>query len=144
MYWWRAPASHYQPDKLIEKFDALKTHFTAGEFYEKMLYYRLLLDYYTIRRDIKDGQGNYSLILKGPKDDNDKLKQYQSMLYVSTEAFYNWLKPYLRKLEQDDSSPVQRCSHSLKKKIMNVTAYYLPEKIFHIKHPVTLGTGFGV
>ena len=25
---------------------------------------------------------------------------------------------------------------------MNVTAYYLPEKIFHIKHPVTLGTGF--
>ena len=79
------PASHYQPDKLIEKFDALKTYFTAGEFYEKMLYYRLLLDYYTIRRDIKDGQGNYSLILKGPKDDSDKLKQYQSMLYVSTE-----------------------------------------------------------
>lgn len=61
------PASHYQPDKLIEKFDALKTYFTAGEFYEKMLYYRLLLDYYTIRRDIKDGQGNYSLILKGPR-----------------------------------------------------------------------------
>lgn len=59
--------SHYQPDKLIEKFDALKTHFTAGEFYEKMLYYRLLLDYYTIRRDIKDGQGNYSLILKGQR-----------------------------------------------------------------------------
>ena len=101
------PASHYQPDKLIEKFDALKTHFTAGEFYEKMLYYRLLLDYYTIRRDIKDGQGNYSLILKGPKDDNDKLKQYQSMLYVSTEAFYNWLKPYLRKLEQDE---LQSCA----------------------------------
>ena len=24
------------------------------------------------------------------------------MLYVSTEAFYNWLKPYLRKLEQDE------------------------------------------
>lgn len=61
-----------------------------------MLYYRLLLDYYTIRKDIKDGQGNYSLILKGPKDDSDKLKQYQSMLYVSTEAFYNWLKPYLQ------------------------------------------------
>ena len=104
------PASHYQPDKLIEKFDALKTHFTAGEFYEKMLYYRLLLDYYTIRRDIKDGQGNYSIILKGPKDDNDKLKQYQSMLYVSTEAFYNWLKPYLRKLEQDE---LQSCAEML-------------------------------
>lgn len=109
-----------------------------------MLYYRLLLDYYTIRRDIKDGQGNYSLILKGPKDDNDKLKQYQSMLYVSTEAFYNWLKPYLRKLEQDELQSCAEMLAFLKKKIMNVTAYYLPEKIFHIKHPVTLGTGFGV
>lgn len=88
----------YQKDKLKKTFDEFKDKIKdIPDFYERLLKIRLLLDYYIIRRDFADGQGNYSLIFS-PKDNHEnraKLRQYQSMLYVSTD-FYNWLKPYIK------------------------------------------------
>ncbi len=99
----------YQTDKLLEKFADLQKNDEATlkvreQFFGNLLRYRLLLDYYIIRREYKNGGGSYSLLLKGD-DSNDehednnaaRLRQYQSMLYVST-AYYQWLRPLMATL----------------------------------------------
>lgn len=89
----------YQKDKLIERFGKQVITDIDG-FYNNLLFYRLLLDYYVVRRDISNGQSWFTLNFR----DNDRekrecLRQYLSMLSVSTE-FYIWLIPYMKQLLQ--------------------------------------------
>lgn len=89
--------SFYQKEKLIERFENQSITDIKG-FYNNLLFYRLLLDYYVVRRDISNGQSRFTINFR----DNDRekrecLRQYLSMLSVSTE-FYIWLMPYMRQL----------------------------------------------
>lgn len=85
------------------------------DFYNQMLFYRLIFDYYILRKEGEEQSNKYNIIFKqeSPSDftkkQNHALKQYQSMLYASQTPFYNWLKPLLVKLHDNkpnDSSVI--------------------------------------
>ena len=70
-------------------------------FYRNLYLIRLLLDRYVIRVEKEDGRNTYRLRLTDEEiitEDERRLIQYQSMLYVSTPA-HKWLMPYLNWLE---------------------------------------------
>ena len=70
-------------------------------FYRNVYLIRLLLDRYVIRVEKEDGRNAYRLRLTDEEtitEDERRLIQYQSMLYVSTPA-HKWLIPYLNWLE---------------------------------------------
>lgn len=96
--------SFYQKEKLIERFN--KTEFDLDQFYYNLLFYRLLLDYYVVRKDISNGQSRFILNFcdieqkENSTNNKDKLRQYLSMLTVSTQ-FYNWMKPYIEYLRDN-------------------------------------------
>ena len=78
--------SHYIPDK--------------QDFYNQLLFYRLLLDYYIVYKEGDEIANKYDIIFKEGSS-AEALKQYQSMLYVSQTPFYNWLKPVLERLHNE-------------------------------------------
>lgn len=67
------------------------------DFYNQLLFYRLLLDYYIVYKEGDDIANKYDIIFKEGSS-AEALKQYQSMLYVSQTPFYNWMKPILERL----------------------------------------------
>lgn len=70
-------------------------------FYRNLYLIRLLLDRYVIRVEKEDGKNTYRFRLTDEEnitEDERRLIQYQSMLYVSTPA-HKWLTPYLNWLE---------------------------------------------
>jgi hypothetical protein len=70
------------------------------KFYNQLLFYRLLLDYYIIYKESDETANKYDIVFKEGSS-AEALKQYQSMLYVSQTPFYNWLKPVLERLRND-------------------------------------------
>ena len=91
--------SFYQKDKLIEIFENHTIKDIDG-FYNNLLYYRLLLDYYVVRRDVSNGQSKFTINFRdNNREKRECLRQYLSMLSVSTE-FYIWLVPYMKQLLQ--------------------------------------------
>lgn len=78
--------SHYIPDK--------------QDFYNQLLFYRLLLDYYIVYKEGDEIANKYDIIFKEGLS-AEALKQYQSMLYVSQTPYYNWLKPVLERLHNE-------------------------------------------
>ena len=75
-------------------------------FYRNLYLIRLLLDRYVIRVEKEDGKNTYRLRLTDEEnitEDERRLIQYQSMLYVSTSA-HKWLTPYLNWLENLEAS----------------------------------------
>lgn len=78
--------SHYIPDK--------------KDFYNQLLFYRLLLDYYIVYKEGDESANKYDILFKEGSS-AEALKQYQSMLYVSQSPFYNWLKPILERLHNE-------------------------------------------
>lgn len=90
----------YQKDKLQDRFKDIIPQSEVSDFYNKMLFYRLLLDYFVVRRDMYNRQYTFTINFRDHSEDTEsraRLRQYQSMLTVSTE-FYTWLKPYFKKL----------------------------------------------
>lgn len=80
-------------------------------FYNTLLFYRLLFDYYIITKEESPSGNRYELISRlGDDFEVDCVRQYQSMLYVSNTPYYNWLKPLLTHLA---STPVQSASELL-------------------------------
>ncbi len=67
------------------------------EFYDQLLFYRLLLDYYIVYKEGDEIANKYDIIFNEGSS-AEALKQYQSMLYVSQTPFYNWMKPILERL----------------------------------------------
>lgn len=89
--------SFYQKDKLIERFEK-QNIINIETFYNNLLFFRLLLDYYVVRRDISNNQSRFTIIFRDNNhEDRECLRQYLSMLTVSTE-FYQWLIPYTKQL----------------------------------------------
>ena len=75
-------------------------------FYRNLYLQRLLLDRYVIRVEKEDGRNTYRLRLTDDEvitEEERKLIQYQSMLYVSTPA-HKWLAPYLNWLKDMEAN----------------------------------------
>ena len=70
------------------------------DFYNQLLFYRLLLDYYIVYKEGDENTNKYDIVFKEGAS-AEALKQYQSMLYVSQSPFYNWLKPILERLHNE-------------------------------------------
>ena len=70
------------------------------DFYNQLLFYRLLLDYYIVYKEGNENTNKYDIVFKEGAS-AEALKQYQSMLYVSQSPFYNWLKPVLERLHNE-------------------------------------------
>lgn len=70
------------------------------DFYNQLLFYRLLLDYYIVYKEGDEAANKYDIVFKEGSS-AEALKQYQSMLYVSQTPFYNWLKPVLERLHNE-------------------------------------------
>lgn len=70
------------------------------DFYNQLLFYRLLLDYYIVYKEGDENTNKYDIVFKEGAS-AEALKQYQSMLYVSQSPFYNWLKPVLERLHHE-------------------------------------------
>ena len=70
------------------------------DFYNQLLFYRLLLDYYIVYKEGDENTNKYDIVFKEGAS-AEALKQNQSMLYVSQSPFYNWLKPVLERLHNE-------------------------------------------
>ena len=107
-------AQFYQKDKLLSNFERYEVK-NVEAFYHRLLLVRIILDYYVVRRDFVDGQGSYKLIYRagGNTDTRARLRQYQSMLYVSTD-FYRWLKPFVQYLMKEVPNDAQAILNKLK------------------------------
>lgn len=80
-------------DKLLEIFGSNMPE-DIPSFFDNLLHLRLLLDYYVIWREVDKNDGGYDLLMY---DKNADIRQFQSMLYVST-SYHLWLLPLLRYL----------------------------------------------
>lgn len=83
-----------------------------GDFYRELLLYRLLIDMYVVRQKYGPSSSSHTLIFNTQTETDRKehggtrLKQYQSMLDVSTEP-HIWLLPYMKYLRSLDHEPTQ-------------------------------------
>lgn len=104
----------YQKDKLLSNFERFKVD-DIKAFCHRLLFVRTILDYYVVRRDFVDGQGSYKLIYRaeGDADTRARLRQYESMLYVSTD-FHRWLKPLMKYLMEEEPKSAQAVLDKLK------------------------------
>jgi hypothetical protein len=93
--------SGFEKNKLLESFKALEEDSDKiKSFFNNLLKYRLLFDYFIIRATSSDGRSNtYFLNYKNEDDRNKKASiHYQCLLNVSTS--YNvWLAPLLKHLK---------------------------------------------
>lgn len=91
----------YQSDKLLSRFQEYKSSNIKGSniklFYNNLLMYRLLLDFYVdrVRYDVQGAGHHYLLFNDGNEENHHRLRQYEAMLHVSTHNSYKWLKPFL-------------------------------------------------
>ncbi len=95
-------SNFFNVHKLQETFKEYLHNEKVELFFQNLLKYRLLFDYFIIRISNKEGNtSTYTLVLKEDEIDNSferqKLIQYQSMLYVSTTS-YSWLTDILQKV----------------------------------------------
>jgi hypothetical protein len=70
------------------------------KFIHMLLLTRLCLDYYFIRIKFDGISNKYSLIYSQEDDYVGVLKQFESMLYVST-PFYSWIRPALMEIKKE-------------------------------------------
>jgi len=79
-------------------------------FYHELYMYRLLLDMYVVRLKYSSSSSTHTLIIKEEdreeKEEHQRLRQFQSMLDVSTEA-HVWVLPLLRYIKSIDHEPTQ-------------------------------------
>ncbi len=72
-------------------------------YFRNLIKYRLLFDYYVIRiPNEEDGPFKLEFSDSNENNSNEKLRQYQAMLYAgsSSKSFYLWLNPFLSELEK--------------------------------------------
>ena len=76
------------------------------KFYHQLLQYRLILDMYVVRIENTAGGGIHTLIARNEENEelqkaNERVRQYQAMLDVSTEL-HIWLLPLLKSLAEEN------------------------------------------
>lgn len=89
--------SDYRADKLLEIFEN-NEDIDIDKFYDNLLYYRLLFDYYVIKRVTNSEQSKYSMLAD---DNSKKVRQFQSMISVSTD-YYRWLPALMRYIDSNE------------------------------------------
>lgn len=72
-----------------------------SDFYHQLLFYRILLDYHIIHKEGEGTINKYNLIF-GEGIALKQVEQYQAMLYVAQTPFYNWIKPVLIRLHNEE------------------------------------------
>lgn len=81
-----------------------------ADFYHELFMYRLMLDMYVVRLKYSSSSSSHTLIFKHPdeceKDEHARLRQFQSMLDVSTEP-HIWLLPLLKYIKSLNHEPTQ-------------------------------------
>lgn len=90
-------------------------HLNVNQFYEDLLFYRLLLDYYFITLSREDINLNYELILHS--NDREKTaccRQFEAMLYVSDTPIYHWITPMLHSLKVNGDTDAEGLLRLLK------------------------------
>lgn len=95
----------YQSDKLLSRFQEYKPSNikdSSIKFYNNLLMYRLLLDFYVdrVRYDVQGAGHHYLLFNDGNEENHHRLRQYEAMLHVSTHNSYKWLKPFLTYIKE--------------------------------------------
>lgn len=79
-------------------------------FYHQLLYYRLLMDLYVVRMKYSSSSGTHKLIFNNEVEQtehaHERLKQYESMLEVSTEP-HLWILPLLKHIASLQNAPTQ-------------------------------------
>lgn len=96
----------YQSDKLLSRFQEYKPSNIKDSsiklFYNNLLMYRLLLDFYVdrVRYDVQGAGHHYLLFNDGNEENHHRLRQYEAMLHVSTHNSYKWLKPFLTYIKE--------------------------------------------
>ena len=100
IYFAKSGSYSFYREELLKIYDDSKIP-NKEEFYNQILFYRLLLDYYIIYKEGDNVYNNYEIIFNRGEF-VEALKQYQSMLYVSQIPFYNWIKPILQKLHENE------------------------------------------
>lgn len=91
----------FKKNKLLETFKNQQLSSEDSKlFLDNLLKYRLLFDYFIIRRNSQDHRSNtYTLHFSDESSSNKEIIQYQSMLYVSI-SYYIWLLPLFQQLKQ--------------------------------------------
>lgn len=134
--------SFYQKNKLLNTF-ALHPITDMKRFYHNLLFYRLLLDYYVVRKNISNGQSGFSINFrdtdKAKREYREQMRQYMSMLTVSTE-FHIWLKPYMKYLhglKNNREITSQSIIATLKKtdNSYRIQKGYAPSDLRELKYP---------
>ena len=72
-----------------------------SDFYHQLFFYRILLDYHIIHKEGEGTINKYNLI-SGEGIALKQVEQYQAMLYVAQTPFYNWIKPVLIRLHNEE------------------------------------------
>ena len=92
--------------------DSLDIH----KFYNDLLLYRLLLDYYFISLEREDWGMDYDLILySNDKEKISRCRQFEAMLYVSDTPLYHWITPLMFKLKKEGAIDADILLQELKK-----------------------------
>lgn len=89
----------YKRDKLLRRFQDYNPC-DIKLFYNNLLMYRLMLDFYVDRVEYVQGAGHHYLLFKDEEESHACLRQYEAMLHVSTNSFYEWLKPLLQYIKE--------------------------------------------
>lgn len=100
----RGSYEFHRTDKLLETFCRLTNVENVDVFYEQLLLYKLLFDFYIIKVQSEQARNSYNIEYSND-DECDKgikkgLIQFQSMLYVST-SHYSWLRDILVWIKQE-------------------------------------------
>lgn len=107
--------SFYEQQLLKAFSDEIIHSLDIPKFYEDILLYRLLLDYYFISLEREDGGLNYDLILySGEKEKMARCSQFEAMLYVSDTPLYHWITPLMHKLKNEEDLDADKLLDELK------------------------------
>lgn len=108
------------PSKLLDTFKE-NPLIEVGDFYEKLILSRLILDLYVVRMRFSSSAGYHYLINRDEENAehiNERLRQFQSMFEVSTEP-HRWILPLLKYIQKIESNPSQKELFDYLKKLDN-------------------------
>lgn len=107
--------SFYEQQLLRAFSDEIIHSLDIPKFYEDILLYRLLLDYYFISLEREDWGLNYDLVLySDEKEKMARCRQFEAMLYVSDTPLYHWITPLMHKLKNEGDIDADKLLDELK------------------------------
>lgn len=88
----------FNAQKLQETFKKFQGQYSPRAFIQSLIAYRLILDFFLIK--VKNDESGYCLddFYDKDKTSDDSIIQYQSMMFVSSDSYYIWITPLLKKL----------------------------------------------